>query len=213
MSARGRKRAERRATSVAAFEFYPTPREAITPLITSSLLTLPGGTWIDPCAGSGRIPSTVNGLRDDVAWLLVEIDPGHMGALCDTLRTDRDELLSFGDFVIRDWTHPRADVAIMNPPFSHALEFVQACMARAATVAMLQRTNWIGPSRAAWLRRHMPDVYQLAKRPSFTGDGSTDAAEYSWFVWPAGEHDRRWGRVAMLEDAAAHVQPDLMGAP
>ena len=33
-------------------------------------------------------------------------------------------LLPFGDFVIREWNHPRADVLIMNPPFSHALDFV-----------------------------------------------------------------------------------------
>lgn len=210
MSARGRKRAEGPATEVAAFEFYPTPREAIIPLVASPLLTLPGGTWIDPCAGSGRIPSTVNAMRADVAWLLVEINPDHRPALM-TITRAADVLLPFGDFVHRPWSHDRADVLIMNPPFSHALEFVQTGLARARTVAMLQRTNWIGPSRAAWLRRHMPDVYQLAKRPSFTGDGSTDSVEYSWFVWPAGEHDRRWGRVAMLEDAAAHVQPDLLG--
>ena len=55
----------------------------------------------------------------------------------------------------------------------------------------------------------MPDVYQLPKRPSFTGDGSPDAAEYSWFVWPDGQHDRRVGRVAMLDAASALVQPSL----
>lgn len=216
MSARGRKKAEGPRTEVAEFEFYPTPRETVLALIDSPLLTLPGGTWIEPCAGSGRINSTVNSRRSDVTWLLCEIDERHMGALCETLRVssgpddDRaDLLLPFGDFVLREWTHPRAAVCCMNPPFSHALAFVEAAMKRARTVAMLQRTNWIGPSRSEWLRRHMPDVYQLPKRPSFTGDGSTDAAEYSWFVWPDGEHDRRFGKVAMLDPAEAAVQVDL----
>ncbi len=208
MSAKGRRKADGPPTEVAAFEFYPTPRESIEALILSPLLTLPAGTWIDPCAGSGRIPSTVNAHRDDVRWVLVEIDHRHEDTLRSLARPSVDVLLSFGDFVIRDWTEPRAAVCCMNPPFSHALAFVEAAMTRARTVAMLQRTNWIGPSRADWLRRHMPDVYQLPKRPSFTGDGSTDAAEYSWFVWPEGEHDRRWGRVAML-DAPNGGQVDL----
>lgn len=208
MSARGRTKRDAPRTEVAAFEFYPTPRETVTALISSRLLSLPGGVWIEPCAGSGRINSTVNAHRDDVAWLLCEIDERHRPALTATVRP-HDRLLPFGDFVIREWDAPRADVCVMNPPFSHALAFVEAAMQRAHTVVMLQRTNWIGPSRCAWLRARMPDVYQLPKRPSFTGDGSTDAAEYSWFVWPDGEHDRRFGRVAMLDDVAASVQGGL----
>ena len=210
MSARGRTKRDAPRTEVAAFEFYPTPRDTVLALIDSPLLHLPGGTWIEPCAGSGRINSTVNSRRDDVRWLLCEIDERHRDALEATVR-DGDTLIPFGDFVHREWRAPVADVAILNPPFSHALPFVEACMARARTVVMLQRTNWIGPSRSAWLRCHMPDVYQLPKRPSFTGDGSTDAAEYSWFVWPEGEHDRRFGRVAMLDDVTASVQPALFG--
>lgn len=213
MSAKGRRRADEPRTEVAAFEFYPTPRETVLALIDSPLLDLPGGRWIEPCAGTGRINTTVNMRRDDVRWLLCEIDERHRDALAATVREigDRrlDTLLPFGDFVIREWPYARADVCCMNPPFSHALAFVEAAMVRARTVAMLQRTNWIGPSRAEWLRLHMPDVYQLPKRPSFTGDGSTDAAEYSWFVWPEGQHDRRVGRVAMLDPAEAFVQADM----
>jgi hypothetical protein len=92
-------------------------------------------------------------------------------------------------------------VMLFNPPFSLALDFVVAGFDRADWLVMLQRTNWLAPARAAWLRQHMPDVYQLAKRPSFTPDGKTDSAEYSWFVWPPDGRDRRVGRVAMLEPA------------
>lgn len=210
MSATGRKRKDAPRTEVAAFEFYPTPRDTVLALIDSPLLKLPGGVWIEPCAGSGRINSTVNSRRDDVRWLLCEIDERHRVTLTATCR-ERDALLPFGDFVIREWPYPRADVLLMNPPFSHALAFVQAAMDRARTVVMLQRTNWACPARASWLAKHAPDMYVLADRPSFTGDGKTDMADYSWFVWPEGEHDRRFGRVAMLDDAAASVQAGLFG--
>lgn len=206
MSATGRKRKDAPPTEVAAFEFYPTPRPTVLSLIDSPLLALPGGHWIEPCAGSGRINSTVNSRRSDVRWTLVEIDPRHEATLRATMR-DVDDLLPFGDFVIREWLHPRADVCIFNPPFSHAIAFVEAAFDRASWVVMLQRTNWIAPARASWLRLHCPDVYSLEVRPSFSGDGSTDAAEYAWFVWPPGERDRRTGRIAMLD--GPNVQPGL----
>jgi hypothetical protein len=209
VSARGRKKADGPRTEVADFEFYPTPRETVLALIDSPLLALPGGTWIEPCAGSGRINSTVNSRRDDVAWLLCEIDERHRPALDLTLRDD-DVLLPFGDFVLREWPYRRADVCLMNPPFSHALAFVEVAMKRARTVVMLQRIAWMCPARAPWLRLHAPDVYAVPKRPSFTGNGATDMAEYAWFVWPEGEHDRRLGRVAMLDPAEAAVQPSLL---
>lgn len=218
MSARGRTKRDAPRTEVAAFEFYPTPREAVLALIDSPLILLPGGRWIEPCAGTGRINSTVNSRRGDVSWWLCEIDERHMGALSDSLRVsdgpddeDADLLLPFGDFVHREWSFARADVCIMNPPFSHALAFVEAAMQRARNVVMLQRSTWFAPARCAWLRKHAPDVYMLPARPSFTGDGSTDATEYAWFVWPDGEHDRRTGNVSMLDDVSAAVQPMLIG--
>lgn len=55
-------------------EFNPTPREAIVPLLETPLVTLPGGIWIEPCAGTGRIVRTVNEYRQDVRWRLFELD-------------------------------------------------------------------------------------------------------------------------------------------
>lgn len=201
MSAKGRKRKDAPATEVAAFEFYPTPPDAIRSIIESPLLSLPGGVWLDPCAGTGRIPRTVNESRGDVSWILVEIDERHRPTL-ENLIADRpgDALLSFGDFVIRDWRHELASVMIFNPPFSHALDFIRVGFDRAGQLLMLQRLNWLAPARASWLRDHMPDVYVLPTRPSFTDDGSTDAAEYAWFHWPLGSTLRRSGAVAMLEN-------------
>ncbi len=197
MSAKGRKRKDAPATEVADFEFYPTPPEAIDSLLESHLVDLPGGVWIDPCAGTGRIPRTVNAYRRDLHWILCEIDERHRETL-SAIVTSGDVLLPFGDFVHREWRHPVANVLIMNPPFSHALDFVRAAFERASVVAMLQRSTWIAPARASFLRDHMPDVYALPKRPSFTADGGTDATEYAWFVWPDGLK-RRFGRTAMLD--------------
>ena len=198
-------RKSRTATNVQApkpdtgFEFYPTPAEAILPILETDLIALPGGVWIDPCAGTGRIVRTVNDVRDDVRWLIVELDERFRPQLEALVRPGRDELLPFGDFIHRDWPFPTADVLVMNPPFEHAFDFARTALTRAHEVLMLQRQGWFGTKgRSAWLRQHCPNVLQLEERPSFTPDGATDSADYPWFHWPRGGHDRREGRVAVL---------------
>lgn len=204
MSAKGRKRADAPRTEVAEHEFYPTPRDTIEMLIASPLLTLPGGLWLDPCAGTGRIPSVTNSMRSDVRWLMVEIDRRHKRQLNSIAR--RNDLVVISDFMAHPST--RCEVLIMNPPFSLALEFAAKALRSASHIVMLQRLNWLAPARANWLREHMPDTYVLPRRPSFTGDGSTDATEYAWFHWPTADV-RRAGRVAMLD--AAPLQADMFG--
>jgi len=86
------------------------------------------------------------------------------------------------------WAAPgarRGDAAVvMNPPYSYAREFVDAGLQVADTVVALLRVNWVASrKRKEWHRLHPSDLHVLDKRPSFTGDGKTDATEYAWFVW------------------------------
>jgi hypothetical protein len=75
------------------------------------------------------------------------------------------------------------DVAIGNPPFSKAAEFVRACRIQARTTVMLLPLNFLATEeRCEFNRTYAPDVYVLPQRPSFTGRG-TAATDYAWFVW------------------------------
>jgi hypothetical protein len=177
-------------------EFHPTEPWVVEALLSSPLIALPGGLWIEPCAGTGSIVKAVNRTRD-VMWALGEIDGAHEPALRSIMR-DCDALV-MGDWVTSPWPFPMASVLIMNPPFSHATEFVEAAFARAQHVVMLHRGGWFGTPRASWLRKFCPDDLALDGRPSFSGDGATDMSEYSWFYWPPGSRERRCGRIAMLD--------------
>ena len=202
MSSKGRKVVE-------TDEFYPTPRDAIEPIIVTDLLRLPGGTWIEPCAGTGSIIRTVNDLRDDVSWIVCEINPRFDDHLRQLLRPT-DTFLPYGDFVHRDWPYHRADVMFFNPPFSLAMQFVQCGFERAHWVVMLQRKGWFGTGpRADFLRKYCPDDYTLSKRPSFRADGQTDSTDYCWYVWPPGNRERRVGQLALLDPPASSVQQSL----
>jgi len=175
-------------------DFYPTPAACTLAILRA--LPLPGGRWLEPSAGEGSIIRAVNSTRSDVEWTACELRDA-----CSPM------LRSLGvDPVVGDFLNPppcldplRFDVAILNPPFVAALPFIQRCLAMADWVVCLQRLNYIGPAGRKWFwRAHMPDLYVLANRPSFT-DGGTDMTEYAWFVWPPREHNRTKGRVEVLE--------------
>lgn len=61
----------------------------------------------------------------------------------------------------------------------HALDLSQR------HVAMLLRASFLGSSSREHLWRTTPlrKVWHIAPRPSFTGDGKTDGAEYAFFWW------------------------------
>jgi len=207
MSAKGRK-----GKQVEVNEFYPTPREVVVSLLESEFLSLPGGVWIEPCAGTGRIVSAVNEFRNDVEWIVCELNESFDFHLSSLRRPGLDTIAPYGDFVHREWAYPMADVLIMNPPFSLTFQFVKAAMERARIVVCLQRQGWFGSvERSPWLAEHCPDSFQLPWRPSFRPDGGKDNCEYTWYHWPEGSTvGRREGRIAMLRKPVGG-QCDLFG--
>jgi hypothetical protein len=200
MSAKGRVRKGPPAAPAAdnPHEYNPTPRTAVLPLLATDLVQLPGGTWIEPCAGDGAIVRAVREVRADVRFRLFEVDDRHEKSLRASMRSG-DEL-TIGDFVMRSWRQQIFDVCIFNPPFTLTMPMLHAALDRARWVAMLQRVNWFGSQfRGPWLRTHCPDMLELEERPSFRAEGGSDATEYAWFVWGPDQRVRRVGRLAILE--------------
>lgn len=174
-------------------DYYPTPAWCVRRILEAVPLPT-DGYWLEPSAGDGAIIRAANDVRLGLVWRAWELREECRASL-HPLCAD----LEIGDFLatpIGEIGHH--DVAILNPPFTHALAFVQRCLAVADHVLVLERLNWLeGEERAGWLREHAPDVYVLPNRPSFTGEG-TDATGYAWLHWPAGGHDRRIGALSVL---------------
>lgn len=187
-----------RGTVRKANDNYATPPWCVDRLLER--IELPGGHWLEPCAGHGAIINRVEGLRKDVAWSAVEMRPDHE----KRLREYETRALHIGDFLALSkgghgalW--PQFDVAITNPPYYFARQFVQACRPIAKIVVMLLRINILGgEKRQPWLAQDMPDVYVLPNRPSFKPKGAldTDATEYAWMVWEPAR--RTYGRTQIL---------------
>lgn len=166
---------------------YNTPQLAIDALL--SVLSIPFlGTFIEPCRGAGTIYNSVPVFSQEKRW--AEIDEG-----VDYLSTD------FGGI----------DLIITNPPFSHAIEFLQKSLTEANSVWYLLRLNFLGSQKrkAFWNENPPSHVLVLSERPCFVWvcqnkackamyePGSTtvceacggkvraqtDSIEYAWFGW------------------------------
>lgn len=173
-------------------DYYPTPAWVTLRLLEH--VPLQGGVWIEPSAGEGHIIRAVNSARDDISWRAFELRP-ECGA----------PLRSMGLLpVIRDFLdgYPMrpgiATLALGNPPFSLAQEFIEQSLRVAPEVVFLLRLSFLeSQKRQAFFEKHgVPDVFVLPERPSFIGEG-TDSCAYAWMRWKRGGQE---GRVSILYD-------------
>lgn len=170
-------------------DFYGTPAWCTHSAVQN--ITLPGGTWLEPCAGNGAIIRAVKGIREDIHWTAFELREE-----CRELLIPEAPVVDIGDF-LKMPMGIHYDVILTNPPYSIAQEFVEEALRRADHVVMLLRLNFLGSKkRSAFFRKNAPDVYVLPKRPSFI-NGRTDSTEYAWFHWQSGV-ERTSGKLEVL---------------
>lgn len=192
-----------RGSERSPYDWYPTPKWCIRRIL--DVLTLPGGHWLEPCAGTGNIIDVVQTYRQDVWWSAIEIRSDPLERLESSLKPSKDEH-DFGYVYHRDFLSvasigPLPLISITNPPFSLAQEFILHSMKLVTHyVVMLLRLNFLGTDeRLDFLLQHPPDVYVLPNRPQFDirKDG-TDSTEYAWFVWCV-KSPRNSGRLYFLD--------------
>jgi hypothetical protein len=169
-------------------DVYSTPAWCVHRLLEACIL--PGGRWLEPAAGDDAIVRAVNAFRGDVRWDCLDVRPG-LGCECD-------------DFLKWDALRGTWDVAITNPPYALAQEFIEHSMTIALNVVMLLRLNYLGSEmRAPFWHSNVPDVYVLPNRPAFV-NGKTDSCEYAWFVW---SHAKRTsGSIRVLKTTSKEVR-------
>lgn len=179
-------------------EWYRTPSSCVDAIVPH--LGLPRST-IDLGCGDGAIGKalrahwgpgcTIDGFEIDAKRAAVARESG---CYDDIFEGEDGNILTL-DTAAFDG----ADVVISNPAFSHAEGFARQALRLVrpgGVVAFLLRLGWLASrSRVAFHREHPCDVYVLPKRPSFTGNGKSDSADYFWALWGLG----RGGRWAVPE--------------
>lgn len=170
-------------------EVYPTPEWCVHRLLDE--VELPVGIWLEPACGDGAIVRAAEAHSEryrGVRWWLCDVREDALNAAVEAA-----SLLTYqewcGDFtsVAEDRVrHLRgvASVAITNPPFSLAQDFIVQTRRMVPLVYMLLPLPFFGSAgREAFFREHAPTaIYQLPDRPVFAGTGS-NSVEYGWWCW------------------------------
>lgn len=146
-------------------DFYVTPgwvTRSILPRLSLS------GRILEPGCGDGAIAREliVAGAAPDRIHG-VEIDEGRAFKCLESTRINmhRGDFKSFSTWAQQPGGY---SLAIGNPPFSLAMDFIETSRALATTVCFLLRLNFLGSQdRAAWHRSNPSDVFILPKRPGF----------------------------------------------
>lgn len=174
-----------------AGDFYPTPDWAVDAGL--SVLPVKGARVFVPACGDG---AWLRGCERAGAEKLVGLDIN--GELLDqAARTTGDAVSLYSASFLDDlaswrfanedeWALKHPDLIVTNPPFSLAEEFV----ARAALLwpgvrrALLMRVGILeSAKRVAFNKKHPARVHIYSSRPSFSNNGSTDAALYGLFEY------------------------------
>lgn len=164
-------------------DHYPTPVElcrAALALIPSHFYLPDHVEVLDPGCGDGVWGRAFKSLYPSAGVAGVELrDIPYPAGYNELYRGD------FLDLAIPN----KYDAVIGNPPYKFAEEFVRKahdCLWDRGVVVMLLRLAFLeGQARSRGLWKDYPPrrVAILSRRPSFTGNGKTDATAYAVYVW------------------------------
>lgn len=144
-------------------DFYATPKSAFEPLLPY-IKAVDKVVW-EPACGDLRL----------IKWMR---DYGIQAYGSDiALPSDGEDFLKSDGY--------QDECIVTNPPYSLAFEFCQHSVAMSEHVFLLLRLNFLASQkRREWFKAHEPSaLFILSERPSFTGNGKTDATDYAWFYW------------------------------
>lgn len=172
---------------------YLTPRWMADLALTHVVPHLLDGcprTILEPGCGAGALVQAVRDHYGNVPRVYaLDIDPARVPVVgatqsgCgDFLAADACALPSMFEPGLRQF-----DLAIGNPPFKHAVNFLAQAFLCARNVAYLLRLNFLASNKRVGLFADYKPyaVWVSPSRPDFTGGGG-DYAEYAWFTWRIG---------------------------
>lgn len=162
-------------------DFYATPLWCIERLL-KYWKPSPGDYILDPCAGSGNFGLVLGKNFSN------QIDASEIRD------EEKDKLSSIYENVrIEDCRKSKLfyDVVITNPPYSLAQEIITHYLEviKSRETIMLLRVPFLESKKRYefWQKHPINKLYVLSERPSFRGNGKTDATAYGWFIWDDSE--------------------------
>lgn len=190
---------ERKLRPRSKHDFYPT-EPALARAIVQNVCSVYGNrfeTALDPGAGDGVFGQALHEVNYFARTRTTGVDIRDLSPP----QVGYDKWIPNTDFLT--WqSDQRYDLIIGNPPYGALAErFVEHGMTmlqNGGVMAFLCRLSFIASQRRAFglfAKYPLDCMWVLSPRPSFTGDGKTDADEYAVFVW---RHPRMGQRATCL---------------
>lgn len=172
--------------SIEGDRYYTPPwcvRQCMDYVLPSAMDFESPKTILEPGAGGGAFVMSLRETYPDAIIHANDIDPT-AGPWKGAEESLHDDFLKWGVTPLDSGA--RYDLAVGNPPFTYAMEFVKKALDTANVVVYILRQGFMSSDkRCAFLRDEFPPSYVhiVPHRPSFTADGGTDSADYAWITW------------------------------
>ncbi len=191
-----------------ALDAYDTPiwtaEECVEHLVVPEVDFLKAPLILEPGAGEGNIVGAVRrrfktatihafDIRKNLHWRGVSHGVKGWDFLkCGDANQDVERWLSRFPTQIPDY-----DLAIGNPPFTFAREWVERCTMLARYTVLLLRQGFMSSAeRAIWWKHYRPKLVKiLPDRPKFVSGKPGDTADYCWIVWKG----QQWSGATTLD--------------
>ena len=156
--------------------------QAVLPHLVRALVG--GRVLVEPSVGGGSFLSVFRELLPDVA--VVGVDKDHDSAALRDYAADYSVRADFG--VWRPRAGLRIGAVVGNPPYQeaelHCRRAIELAGEDGVVAFLLPLAFRASRARADFWREHPAPVCRVfADRPSFTGDGKTDARDYALYAW------------------------------
>lgn len=167
-------------------DFYPTPYELVRAGLEKIEYEIPyPRNVLDPGAGNGVWGREVRRLWSAAPIMGIEIDPTFA-------KPSVYEWWNVVDYLDKDVSGVTFDLIVGNPPYRQAERFIRKSfelLEPKGHIFFLLRLAMLESQRRAkglWQEHRPKKVYVLGRRPSFTGNGKTDATAYALYLWQKG---------------------------
>lgn len=174
-----------------ALDFYSTPTLEVTNAMLEAGIVVEDKIILEPCVGGGHMLEGIlayNKIIRQTPQKIIATDVKDRGYVKENID------IQYGlecDFLSDEYPVNKADIIIMNPPYSIIEPFVIRALEIAPEVLMLGRTQFVeSESRFENIFKDNPPnkIFQYVDRIQCYKNGDTSitgssAQAYSWFYW------------------------------
>lgn len=152
-------------------DYYPTPIEAVAPLIPHLPET---GVFMEPCAGDGRLARHIEQLTEMQVWArgLLDIEPQH------------PSVTRFDALTLSPWHMIGVDFLVTNPPFAwDTLKPMIETFVDLKPTFLLLPFSYACNKRMAIYMERCRKVIPIGRVKWIEGSKQTSTDDFAWFMF------------------------------